>query len=66
MKGYFDLNCKEKGKGYDAKKRRGGAEVSFPFCTGGYVPKMTMIFGKKEFKKDGFNDDGFIFYLDIF
>lgn len=38
MKRFFDLNCKDKGKGYEAKKRRGFQEPDLSFCVGGVLP----------------------------
>lgn len=44
MKAYFDFNCKEKGKGYDAAKRRGNATPYIGFCKGGVLPKQTLFY----------------------
>lgn len=44
MKRFFDLNCKEKGKGYDAVKRRNGVEPDLSFCGHGAPPKYTLVF----------------------
>ncbi|KAL4488947.1 hypothetical protein ABPG72_005734 [Tetrahymena utriculariae] len=44
MKAYFDVNCKEKGRGYDALKRRGNVVPYFGFCKGGVLPKQTLFF----------------------
>ncbi|EAR97141.2 EB1 protein (macronuclear) [Tetrahymena thermophila SB210] len=44
MKAYFDINCKEKGRGYDALKRRGNVVPYFGFCKGGVLPKQTLFF----------------------
>ncbi|KAL4465704.1 hypothetical protein ABPG72_012386 [Tetrahymena utriculariae] len=45
MKRFFELNCKDKGKGYEAKKRRGFQEPDLSFCGGGVLPQYTMIYG---------------------
>jgi len=44
MKGYFDMNCKEKGKGYNPVIRRGNQIPDFSFCKGGVLPKQTLFF----------------------
>ncbi|KAL4441708.1 hypothetical protein ABPG74_008705 [Tetrahymena malaccensis] len=44
IKAYFDINCKEKGRGYDALKRRGNVVPYFGFCKGGVLPKQTLFF----------------------
>jgi hypothetical protein len=38
MKAYFDFNCKDKGKGYNALKKRGNLTPYFGFCKGGALP----------------------------
>ena len=38
MKRFFELNCKDKGKGYDAKKRRNYADPDLSFAGGGVLP----------------------------
>lgn len=45
MKRFFEINCKDKGRGYDPKKRRGMAEPDLSFCVGGVLPQYTMIYG---------------------
>lgn len=45
MKGYFDFNCKDKGKDYDAVRRRGKtAAPYFGFVKGGVLPKTTLFY----------------------
>lgn len=45
MKRFFDLNSKDKGRGYEAKKRRGMVEPDLTFIVGGVLPQYTMIYG---------------------
>ena len=44
MKRFFDLNCKEKGKGYNARKRRNNIEPDFSFCKTGATPKYVLLY----------------------
>jgi hypothetical protein len=53
MKRFFDLNCKEKGKDYDAESRRNYAMIDLSFCGKlnrfdkkgqGVPPKYTLLF----------------------
>ena len=44
MKRFFDINCKEKGKDYDALKRRNYVEPTFEFCNAGAPPKYTLVY----------------------
>ena len=59
LKAYFDYNCKDKGKGYDALKRRGNAVPYFGFCKGGVLPKTTLFYRNpnEKFSIEGFSND---------
>jgi hypothetical protein len=35
MKHFFDINCKEKGKGYQARDKRNNIDPDFLFCKAG-------------------------------
>lgn len=45
MKRFFDINCKDKGRSYDPKKKRNYEEPDLSFSVGGVLPQYTMIYG---------------------
>ena len=51
IKKFFDLNCKEKGEGYDPIARRGGVDLDVGFAKAGTAPRFTLLCkAKKEAK----------------